>query len=339
VLCVCFDKLGAVAGRRFEPPTRLPGSLWAVTTFFNPTGYHNKLENYRRFHEELSRQGVPLLTVELAFGDGRYELQAGDADRLLQFRTDVRLWHKERLLNIGFEALPEDCDKVAWLDADLIFESPLWPGDVAERLERYIVLQPFESAVRLAHGDTTYTANDVERGFDDGQVQLSMAHGMVGQRAIGPLEYLPMRDGHSGLAWAARRSFLQKHGLYDRCPLGSGDLQVALAIYAARCDRPSAQLNPRAAKHRAAWGRKVFAHVRRSVSSVPGLVCHLWHGTQQDRRYADRLEPLFTNDFDPERDLGLDPNGLLAWTSDKPELHRRCAEYFASRREEGHPSR
>ena len=332
----------SLAGPRFEPPelpTRLPGSLWAVTSFFNPAGYHNKLANYRRFREELSRQDVPLLAVELAFGDRAFELRPEDADRLLQYRSDVKLWHKERLLNIGIAALPDDCDKVTWLDADLIFQNPLWPHDVAERLERYVSLQPFECAVRLPPGEQACTDSDLKHGFGDGQRRLSMACGLVGQRAIGPLEYVPERDGHAGFAWAARRSFLQAHGLYDRCPLGGADLQIALAMYGAVCYRPSARLNPRAVEHCAAWARKTYADVRGSVSFSPGLVCHLWHGTRKDRRYADRLKSLFKNDFDPERDLGFDASGMLTWTSDKLELHRRCAEYFASRREEEGASR
>ena len=33
---------------------------------------------------------------------------------------------QERLLNLGFEHLPDVCDKVVWLDADLLFEDDGW---------------------------------------------------------------------------------------------------------------------------------------------------------------------------------------------------------------------
>jgi hypothetical protein len=39
--------------------------LWAVTSYFNPMKYQRRRANYRLFRERL---GVPLLTVELAYG-------------------------------------------------------------------------------------------------------------------------------------------------------------------------------------------------------------------------------------------------------------------------------
>ncbi len=40
-------------------------------------------------------------------------------------------------------------------------------------------------------------------------------------------------------------------------------------------------------------------------------------------------------DFDPKADIALDHNGCWEWSSDKPELHRRVKQYFASRKEDG----
>ena len=42
----------------------LPAStLWAITTFFNPVRYKQRLRNYRLFRKTL---GVPLIAVELS---------------------------------------------------------------------------------------------------------------------------------------------------------------------------------------------------------------------------------------------------------------------------------
>jgi hypothetical protein len=41
------------------------------------------------------------------------------------------LWHKERLLHIGFEALPPDCQMVACLDSDVVFARTDWPAAAA----------------------------------------------------------------------------------------------------------------------------------------------------------------------------------------------------------------
>jgi len=82
--------------------------LWAITCYFNPVRYERRLANYRRFREHLS---VPLLTVELCY-DGRFDLDDGAADVMLQLPgTDV-MWQKERLLNVAVAALPPECTKV-----------------------------------------------------------------------------------------------------------------------------------------------------------------------------------------------------------------------------------
>src|SRR5688500_17208469 len=103
-------------------------ALWAITCYFNPVGYRRRLENYRTFRQRLK---VPLVTVELSL-DERFQLASGDADILVQLQNPSILWQKERLLNVALESLPDGCDKVAWLDCDIVFESYDW----AERASR-----------------------------------------------------------------------------------------------------------------------------------------------------------------------------------------------------------
>ena len=68
--------------------------LFAITAYFNPVGRGRRLANYREFRRRLT---VPLVAVELAFGD-RFELGHDDADILIQVRDGALLWQKERLL-------------------------------------------------------------------------------------------------------------------------------------------------------------------------------------------------------------------------------------------------
>jgi hypothetical protein len=86
--------------------------LWAITSFFNPSGYNRRLENYRIFRAHLN---IPLIAVELSF-DGRFALADSDADIVIRiYGTDV-MWQKERLLNIAAARLPDNCRNLAWLD-------------------------------------------------------------------------------------------------------------------------------------------------------------------------------------------------------------------------------
>src|SRR5512143_3579916 len=94
-------------------------ALWAITSYFNPAGYARRLANYRRFRERLA---VPLVTVELSF-NGRFELGRRDADVLVQLHGTSVMWQKERLLNIAVKKVPRACNKIAWLDCDIVFET------------------------------------------------------------------------------------------------------------------------------------------------------------------------------------------------------------------------
>ncbi len=62
--------------------------LWAVTTYFNPAGYHSRWANYQTFR---CRFEIPLLTIELGYGD-EFELTPGDATQLIQLRSDQVMW-------------------------------------------------------------------------------------------------------------------------------------------------------------------------------------------------------------------------------------------------------
>lgn len=201
-------------------PTHLPGSLWAVAAFFNPAGYANPLGNYRRFRQGLREQSVPLLAVELGFGSRPFDLAPDDADLLVQIRGGDVLWQKERLLNLGISRLPENCDKVAWLDADILFDRPDWAVETARLLQEYVVVQPFLDRVRLGPGCPPADVEALPVGLGDGEVYYGMAYGVAakGYRALGGYR----RHGSTGLAWAARRDLLDKHGLYDREILGGG---------------------------------------------------------------------------------------------------------------------
>jgi hypothetical protein len=48
----------------------LQGDIWGITSYFNPEGYQSKLDNFRLFRKRITTlQGLPLVVVELTFGD------------------------------------------------------------------------------------------------------------------------------------------------------------------------------------------------------------------------------------------------------------------------------
>ena len=118
-------------------------TLWAITSYFNPVGYRRRIENYRVFRQRLT---VPLVTVELSF-DGIFQLQRTDADVLVQIHGGDVMWQKERLLNIALQWLPSTCEKIAWLDCDVIFARHDWAELANRALDEYLSPPPLSRAL------------------------------------------------------------------------------------------------------------------------------------------------------------------------------------------------
>lgn len=316
--------------------TRAVSRLWAVTCYFNPVGSARRLQNYRVFRARLD---VPLLTVEWS-NEGRFELGEDDAEILVRLESPDLLWQKERLLNLAIRALPEEVDRVAWLDCDVVLERDDWPREALRLLDRYPLLQLFErfhdlsreappgaadSRFSMNSGDSFVVAKRV-KGRGRALRELSDPGGSV----------RVLRSVCSGMAWAGTREVLQRHGLYDACILGGGDQAFA---YAARGEHEGAVqgwiTNTRQRQHYLEWADAFSRAVGSGVACLEGTIFHLWHGELRDRRYRERNRQLARFDFDPFEDIALAENGCWRWNSDKTALHAYLRRYFASRNEDG----
>jgi hypothetical protein len=324
----------ALFSRTPRQSVELEGELWGITTCFNPAGYSNKLSHFRLFSERVRAQGLKLLLVELTFGDQPYSIEEDLADRIVRLRSDTVLWHKERLLNIAAEQLPDTCDKVAWLDADILFENDGWVEETSRLLEEYLVVQPFDVAWKLPPGCQGRPNSPITPGLEpDGEIIYGAAYAQV---------YMPGRtimNGQPGFAWAARRSLVRTHGLYDRFIVGGGDAIIASAMFGYSELQSTETLLATVCSQAQVfdvldWAKRFYSDVKGSVYYVKGLVLHLWHGSSSNRRYTERLTILKEANFNPHRDISLDSNHCWRWSSEKPELHRQVKQYFLDRKEE-----
>jgi hypothetical protein len=314
------------------PPSTYAHTLWAITAYFNPEHFRSRLANYRIFRRHLA---LPLLTVELSF-DGVYELTPSEADVLVQRQGGDVMWQKERLLNIALDALPPACRNVLWTDCDILFE----PDDLSaleHTLADFPIVQPFQ---QHHYGPQHASESDMRNPSRSLLTRPSLAFAVSSGRS--PTECLARpasrRDGgpSTGVAWAARRDVLARHGLYDRFIAGGGDRAIACAAYGCFNEvMDFCAFGPRQREHYLTWAEPWYDSIRGQVGCLPGAVFHLWHGSFADRRYARRHEELSRFHFDPYHDVCMDESGLLRWNSDKPDLQRFLREYFAGRKEDG----
>ena len=301
--------------------------VWLLTTYFNPVGYHTKRQNYQFFRDKIVNSNLNLFTIECAFGNDAFTLPAGP--EVMQVRAKHLMWQKERLLNLAIHRLPRQCTKIVWLDCDTLFENAQWVVETSRLLDRYPVVQPFSTAIRLPPGGQDYCGNgDVWRSF--GAVHA------IDPQCVSAGDY--DRHGETGFAWAVRRDVIAATGLYDACIVGGGDHVMAHAMcgdWTSPCMDRLLGLHTAGWRHSLRWGQTFYPQVRGQIGHVPGAILHLWHGDGANRRYSLRHRELNSFAFDPEIDLRIGSTGCWEWANHKDAMHRWAADYFAARREDG----
>ena len=305
-------------------------NFWAITCYFNPVNYRSRIENYHLFRRSLR---VPLVTVELSF-DSSFQLGRKDADVLVQIHGGDVMWQKERLLNMALKWIPDTCDKIAWLDCDVVFGSEDWMGRASRALDKFPLVHLFQERHDLPQNVGLHQL----RLWNVPPTCWSALHEMATGEATPEDVLLGGSPPHStrGLAWASRREVLEEHGFYDACILGSGDRAMLSAAFGKfDCGMGALLMNAPRKDHYLAWARPYFATVAGRVGYIPGSIFHLWHGNLEDRQYKQRHRGLEAFDFDPFTDIALDHNGCWRWSSDKRELHAFVKRYFGSRNEDG----
>ena len=202
---------------------KLVDNFYVITTFFNPNNSKNKLLNYKFFRNKLKEQGLKLITVECAFKEKKHIFTKEDADILIQVRSNSILWQRERLVNIALDNLPQDCDKIAWLDADIVILDDNWANEAAKLLDKYHFVKPFSEALRLTKEDSKKIINgeSLEKfGFFNSD-DIHEYYSLTLKRQIVFFAVLGM---------CARREIFEHVRFYDKMILGSGDLIMTNAF-------------------------------------------------------------------------------------------------------------
>ena len=314
---------GVTSGRYHE---RRHDELYVVACVFNPRRFESRIRLFREFEDYVRASGAKLFVVEAAFGDRRHEVTERGNPMHLQLRTDVELWHKERLLNLGIQHLPPEAKYVAWVDTDVHFTRHDWANETVHMLQHHPVVQMFGQAANLGpNEEVLWLARGIAKGWQE--------YGKPVWEC--PEKLLRGVKDHPGLCWAFRREALDAMGgLLDFCIAGSADLHM-VGAWAGNYLLGHPEDLPMAYKRQLSqWANRAAQTVRGNVGCVAGTVLHHWHGKTKERGYDNRWRIMVEHQFDPVRDLVTDTQGMLRWSGMNPELAAAIRQSLAGRNED-----
>lgn len=319
--------------------------FWALTSYFNPGHWKTRKENYKTFRNSLQ---LPLLAIEWSLS-GEFELSPSDADLLIQVTGGDLLWQKERLLNIGINQLPESCQYVAWVDADIVFGDPGWTDQARALLKRETVIQLFSKVYHLTHDARWPSKTDFfheNYGVVAGWIQSRhrpefvdsfLTNYSLRMQGRSPDPHLPAFA--FGFAWAARREWLNAiGGLYDASIIGNGDTVFFCALISRLEDMMTTFRRNDAAcmdgRRLRDWEANLRSH-NPGIGCLPGDAFHLFHGPPEGRRYIPRLKELYASGFRIDDHLIDEPGAPWKFATECPSQALELMErYFRCRRED-----
>jgi hypothetical protein len=255
----------------------------------------------------------------------------------IQLRTKSQIWHKENLLNIGMSRLPHDWKYVAWIDCDVLFARPDWVEETIHQLQHFHVVQMFSHmqdldpqfglAPQFYNALPTSWAYCYANGIPN-KSKKNHDYGLNTEDETGKHYW------HPGFAWAARREAIDHlGGLLDHLIVGGADYLMAIGLTGVS-NLPSWTHYGASGRMIQEWKARADKHIQGNVGYVPGLLLHNWHGRKAQRQYTSRWDIVKDNNYDPDKDLKRDWQGLWQLTDRNPKLRDDIRNYMRSRNED-----
>ncbi len=312
---------------------QLDGSLYCLSTYFNPTGSCTRKENFHVFHHRMMQQNANMLYGEFALHDRGFELSAIVREEQLPVKIcgEHMLWQKENIINLLLQHLPDDCDKVCWVDSDILFQDEDWQANIYDALEQYRLVQCFDWGVMLPKGvefiDNIETESFPTR-FDDCSKVYGYIRGLLDPD-------IKQGNGFPGFAWAVRREVLEEMALYEECVLGGADLLMARASTYNHYEADICDLHSRfQLANYYPWAQKWCDIIDGSFSYTNGSIYHLFHGKVTSRNPEMRISLLKELQFDPSIDIEKNDEGAWIATSEGEHLIKPAQKFFSERLED-----
>jgi hypothetical protein len=202
-------------------------TLYVVACVANPLQWRSRVALARAaVGEWLKEPSVRITLAECAYGSRGYDLAdlAGARVTHLPLRAATMAWAKENLLNIAIAHLPPAAEKIAILDADVIFRRPGWALAALAALDLYPVVQPWSVAYDLGPNDEHIGVHRSSASVWHSGKPVVAGGSNFWASDGGPYDY-----PHPGFAWGFQRRALDRiGGLFELGGMGSGDHHMAL---------------------------------------------------------------------------------------------------------------
>ncbi len=318
-----------------KPDMREDNTLHVIGIVSNAAGWHARLRLFRRWrYEMLHTKNVKLYVIEGIYGDfqGECAPEEGQEYEYMSVNLDdSEIWLKENLQNIAVKnMLPPNWKYLCLSDTDIHFRNHHWAHQAIKQLQTYEVIQPW------SHGTALLADGAARLPTDPSFCHLSATDqkiewGRNKNKLLDGYQY-----GHCGYCWCYTRFFWENVLQFiDFCVIGSGDHHMCWSLVGKAVDTIDTRVSDAYKQAVYDWQARAQRACGGLVGYVPGILEHGHHGPVIGRDYGGRWKPLVDIQFDPNRDLGYDDQGVLIFIGpNRNYMKKMMTAYNRKRRED-----
>ena len=300
----------------------LEKNLHVISVISNVMNFKTRYRLFKEFVLRMeSEPNVILYIVELVYPGQNFQITESTNKRHLQLRTDIPLWSKESMFNVGIKLLPNDWKAVALIDGDVEMDSAHWALDALKLLNVYAdIVQLFSHC------------SDMNKQKLEIDIHSSFAYNY--EKILNYRKSDGINGWHPGYAWAwSRHAFDFLGGLFEYNILGGGDHNMALGFLKKTIGLSA--IHGESYKQLLKDYEIKISQLR--LSYVPGVIRHHFHGKKVNRGYNTRYKIAQNHQYDPLKHLIHDQEtGLLIANSEtfSEAFRQDILDYFGSRNED-----
>ena len=294
--------------------------LHVIAVISNPCSFARRYILANEFIERMEQEeNIILYIVEMVYPGQKFIITNKNNKRHLQLSSDVPMWHKENMINLGTKLFPPNWKAFAWIDADIEFENPYFALDTLKILNGCSdIVQLFSHCIDMNSSENTMHIS-TSAGYNYSKKKEFCSKG---------IDYW-----HPGYAWAMTRKAYEKiGGLYDLAILGSGDNIMLYSLL----NNGLKSINEDSTED---YKLSILEYEKKistlQFGYIPGVIRHYFHGSKKNRKYNDRWRILIKYNYSPVEHILKNKEGILIPSKYFcEEFKKEILNYFFERNED-----